>query len=179
MVTEARYLQFMPDADGTYYLRVSSRVDDVGRFWMYYASRRLPVHRGDRVGATLHTDCPAGRDTHCGMTEPGSNAQGNLKVGEGDRYKAALRKGRDARICINFSDPPLFGVYSVSSPNGKWPWLFFAAAGDHCTEYFTPNYTGFYEVRVGNYLYSELAGTDLTAARNHPGIDYQIRYELR
>ena len=179
VVTEARYLQFMPDADGTYYLRVSSRVDDVGVFWMYYASRRLPEHRGDRVGAALHADCAAGRDTRCGMTEPGSNAQGNLKVGDGDWYKAALRKGRDARICINFSDPPLFGVYSVSSPNGKWPWLFFAAAGDHCTEYFTPNYTGFYEVRVGNYLYSELDGLNLTAAQNHPGIHYDIRYELR
>ena len=117
------------------------------------------------------------------MRAPDTDVQGNLKVGDGDRYKAALRKGRDARICINFEDPPtdystLDGTYSVSSPSGKWPWLFFAAAGDHCTEYFTPNYTGFYEVRVGNYLYSELDGDDLTDAQNHPGI-YQIWYELR
>ena len=165
-------LRFMPDAAGTYYMKVSSLVDGTGRFWINYGNYSLrPSGAGDRNGA----DCGGGLNTRCRIPAPGHVIEGQLKWGDWDRYDFALRKGKDARVCVTFlSDlPPDTIQYGVSSPTGKWPWLFPEEAGTFCTERFRPKFTGIYQVSVQSLVWVEAIRPPGDLKRN-----YEVRYEL-
>ena len=188
---------FMPDQAGTYYLRVYSATNDTGRFWIYHANRSVN-HRGDRSGA----DCGGAFSTRCGIARPGSAnlVEGNLKVGEEDYYKIQLQKNTEARICGSYDDRLYTGSFVISSPTSKWPWLFVSGPGanvgiTHCTEYFTANFTGRYDVKVVNVQssvpFNALTRTEPTpgptpteqykidAANAASGDHYSLYYELR
>ena len=166
-------LRFMPDAAGTYYMKVSSLDDDTGRFSIHYANYSLrPSGAGDRSGA----DCDGGWNTRCAMPEPDHVIEGKLNWFDADRYDFALRKGKDARVCVTFSSDAVAGyhtTYMVSSPTGKWPTIFSKEAGTFCTEGFTPNHTGIYEVVVASMVSSEQIRPSGNLNRN-----YEVRYEL-
>ena len=103
--------------------------------------------------------------------------EGKLAWPDADRYDFALRKGAKARVCVEFfrgSAPAFTGFtqYGVSSPTSKWSPLFSREKGTFCTEGFTPNYTGIYEVVVQSML-----GGGTTTAGNHDR-NYEVRYEL-
>ena len=168
-------LLFMPDAAGTYYMKVSSLDDDTGKFWIHYADYSLsPSVAGDRNGA----DCSGLLDTRCGMPAPGHDIDGKTGVERTrDRYDFALRKGGEARVCVTFSSDAVGGyhtTYMVSSPTGKWSTLFSKEAGTFCTEGFTPNHTGIYEVVVG----SMVSATHLSRPSGNLNRNYEVRYEL-
>ena len=198
--------QVIPDEDGTYYLQVSSTTNDTGQFWIFYADRSLRSPKGDRSGTTLQKDCGGGLNTACRLFEPDSAVQGHLKADDLDNFRFALRKGGETRVCANFLDNPLSDVtwtdgnapasenlqFSVGSPNSKWPRLYIEEAGLNCTQYFTPTFTGLYDVYVS--LLTSLGPTECStcdpprpsnpyrddlAAHPNQHDDYEVWFEVR
>ena len=167
-------LRFMPDAAGTYYMKVSSLDNDTGKFSIHYADYSLSRSgAGDRNG----TDCSGALNTRCGIPAPGHAIEGKLAWNDADRYDFALRKGGKARVCVEFfrGSAPVnngYSQYGVSSPTSKWSWLFSREAGTFCTEGFTPNYTGIYEVVV----LSMIGGGSKPGGNQDR--NYEVRYEL-
>ena len=52
-------LRLMPDADDTYYMRVSSTSNGTGKFWVYFGDSSITSSRGDRNSS----NCGSGRTT--------------------------------------------------------------------------------------------------------------------
>ena len=198
--------QVIPDEDGTHYLQVSSTTNDTGQFWIYYADLSLRSPKGDRSGTTLQQDCRSGLNTACRLIESGSAVQGHLTAPDLDRFRVALRKGGETRVCVNFLDNPLSDVtwtdgnapahenlqFWLGSPNDKWPDIITEEAGLNCTQYFTPHVTGLYDVNVSllmNLGPTECSTCDPPRPSNpyrddlaaHPDQhdDYEVWFEVR
>ena len=66
-------LRLIPDADDTYYMRVSSTSNGTGKFWVYFGDSSITSSRGDRN----NSDCHSGRthaNANCTLLEPTSRA---------------------------------------------------------------------------------------------------------
>ena len=50
-------LRLIPDADDTYYMRVSSTSNGTGKFWVYFGDSSITSSRGDRNSS----NCNSGR----------------------------------------------------------------------------------------------------------------------
>ena len=166
---------FMPQADGTYYMSVSSLSNDVGEFKIRYKDRSLGSPYSDRSGDTINTDCRAGANTRCKMKVPGANVEGNLTWRDVDRYKFAVRKGGDTEICTEFLADPIHGEFQISSPITAWVPFAATEAGTYCTE-FDPNHTGMHEIRITSFDPMSVTTDQETEYRNHAGISYTINF---
>ena len=84
-------LRLMPDADDTYYMRVSSTSNGTGKFWVYFGDSSITSSRGDRNGS----NCPSGR-THatCKIHTADHVVESLIKWADVDTYKVNFRKGR-------------------------------------------------------------------------------------
>ena len=166
---------FMPQADGTYYMSVSSLSNDVGEFKIRYKDRSLGSPYSDRSGDTINADCRAGANTRCKMKVPGANVEGNLTWRDVDRYKFAVRKGGDTEICTEFLADPIHGEFQISSPITAWVPFAATEAGTYCTE-FDPNHTGMHEIRITSFDPMSVTTDQETEYRNHAGISYTINF---
>ena len=68
-------LRLMPDADDTYYLRVSSTSDGTGKFWVYFGDSSITSSRGDRNSSNCKArDAPYAQLQDCTLLETTSRA---------------------------------------------------------------------------------------------------------
>ena len=180
-------LRLMPDADDTYYLRVSSTSDGTGKFWVYFGDSSITSSRGDRNSS----NCNSGR-THanCKIHAAGNNVEGLIKWSDVDTYKVTYRKGDVIRACAEFEDDPPFadpdGGHNGNSDqyaiDDNHDWLFTTDTGIHCGEYFTVERTGSYVINVihlSNQLPSDTPPrrTRIARLRALPGKNYTVWYE--
>ena len=93
-------LRLIPDADDTYYMRVSSTSNGTGKFWVYFGDSSITSSRGDR-----NSSIAAGRDAptpNARLHAAGTHIEGFIKWGDVDTYKVNFRKGSRARACADF-----------------------------------------------------------------------------
>ena len=176
-------LRLMPDADDTYYMKVSSTSNGTGKFWVYYGHSSITSSIGDRNGS----DCRSGIFyTYCQLDSIETPAEGYLFWSDRDSHKITLRRGDVARACANFpEDPEIVGPsdqYGVYDDNGGW--LFIDDVGTHCTDYFTAGRTANYSISVMHltpYLNPDSPGYGAERARNLalPGHNYTVWYEYQ
>ena len=182
-------LRLIPDADDTYYMRVSSTSNGTGKFWVYFGDSSITSSRGDRN----NSDCVAGVFyAQCKLHAAGTHIEGLIKWTDVDTYKVNFRKGSVARACADFGDDPPFpdpdgghsggsDQYAIYDNHG---WLFTTDAGVHCTDYFTVDRTGSYVINVTHY--SNKLPNDTPQRRNRisrlqalPGKNYTVWYEYQ
>ena len=139
-------LRLMPDADDTYYMRVSSTSSGTGKFWVYFGDSSITSSRGDRNSSNCHS----GR-THanCKIHAAGTHIEGLIKWTDVDTYKVTYRQGDVVRACADFDSGSQIGGYANQyAIYDDHNWLFTTEAGIHCTDYFTVDRTGTYIINV-------------------------------
>ena len=173
-------LRLMPDADDTYYMRVSSTSDGTGKFWVYYGDSSITSSRGDRN----NSDCVAGVFyAQCKLHAAGTRIEGLIKWTDVDTYKVAYRKGDVVRACADFDSGSQIGGYANQfAIFDDHNWLFTTQAGVHCTDYFTVDRTGTYIINVIHYAGSIRDDTqarrdEIARHQAQPGKDYTVWYE--
>ena len=173
-------LRLIPDADDTYYMRVSSTSNGTGKFWVYFGDSSITSSRGDRN----NSDCKAGVFyAQCKLHAAGTHIEGLIKWTDVDTYKVTYRKGDVVRACAEFDRGSQIGgeanQYAIYDDHD---WLFTTQAGIHCTDYFTVDRTGTYIINVIHFAQAinedSQAGRDEVARhRAKPGKDYTVWYE--
>ena len=175
-------LRLMPDADDTYYLRVSSTSDGTGKFWVYFGDSSITSSRGDRNSSNCHS----GR-THanCKLHAAGTHIEGLIKWADVDTYKVNFRKGSVARACADFEgNSQISGSANQYAIHDNHGWLFTNEAGVHCTDYFTVGRTGTYVIHVQHQSQalnptSPTYEEQLARHRAAPGKNYTVWYEYQ
>ena len=172
-------LRLMPDADDTYYMRVSSTSNGTGTFWVYFGDSSITSSRGDRNSSNCHS----GR-THanCKIHAAGNHIEGLIKWGDVDTYKVNYRQGDVIRACAEFDGGARIGSdgeeYAI---NDNHNWLFATEDGEHCGDYFTVGRTGTYIINIMHMAPLPLHDRHATVARYRalPGHDYTVWYEYQ
>ena len=84
-------LRLIPDADDTYYMRVSSTSNGTGKFWVYFGDSSITSSRGDRNSSNCHS----GR-THanCKLARCWNPHRGPYQVGRRRHVQGHLQTGR-------------------------------------------------------------------------------------
>ena len=175
-------LRLMPDADDTYYMRVSSTSDGTGKFWVYFGDSSITSSRGDRNSS----NCNSGR-THanCKIHAAGNNVEGLIKWSDVDTYKVTYRKGDVIRACAEFDDDAFIGgsanQYAIYDNHN---WLFTDVKGVYCTDYFTVDRTGTYIINVIHFAgfisdNSQIERDEIARHQAQPGKNYTVWYEYQ
>ena len=147
------YLFFIPETSGTYYLKVSSVIDDTGHYDLWYYNINTE-NKGDRTGS----DCSDSIDTECrissstGITAAKFHAADNCPPGDrcstrwdDDTWWVYLEYGLTYNLCINSPG----SNDGFSSPDGLFEHARVGGDGRACTTA-TPQFrTKGYEVKVG------------------------------
>ena len=148
------YLFFIPETSGTYYLSVTSVIDDTGHYELWYDSINTE-NKGDRTGR----DCSDSIDTKCrisssgGITAAKFHPVHSCSPGPGcndtrwdnDTWWVYLEYGLTYNLCINSPGRK----DGFSSPSGKFNHAEVKGKGRGCTTA-TPQFrTKGYEVKVG------------------------------
>ena len=168
-------LRLIPDADDTYYMRVSSTSNGTGKFWVYFGDSSITSSRGDRNSSNCHS----GR-THanCKLHAAGTHIEGLIKWTDVDTYKVTYRKGDVIRACADFVGDAEIGdsgeQYAIYDNHN---WLFTTEAGQHCTDSFTVDRTGTYIINVMHMAPPPEPVSKTGQYRRKPGNDYTVWYE--
>ena len=168
-------LRLIPDADDTYYMRVSSTSSGTGKFWVYFGDSSITSSRGDRNGSNCHS----GRtNANCKIHAAGTHIEGFIDWSDVDTYKVTYRKGDVIRACADFvGDAEIGSIAEQYAIYDNHKWLFTTEAGQHCTDYFTVDRTGAYIINVMHIAPLPLNGGKEAEYRAQPGKDYEVWYE--
>ena len=93
-------LRLIPDADDTYYMRVSSTSSGTGRFWVYFGDNSITSSRGDRNSS----NCNSGRtNANCKIHAAGNPHRGPHRLDRRRHLQGHLQdRVMSSEACADF-----------------------------------------------------------------------------
>ncbi len=173
------FLYFIPETGGTYYLSVTSKIDDTGGAHVSY-KRIWSTSRGDEGSTSPDCDTSFYRSSNsCRLIPTDTVVEGRVKssdVTKGDRYWLYPQVGVTYKLCLTTTEHAFAHLTHVS-PGGSLPSIFIHKFEDGPkvrTECKT--FTQQYITQQVQYQFGAIASVTATP-RTHPRMTYTITFE--